>query len=256
MGDFISVGMLIAFQSLFLSTSQQVKELTQHLPSLTLGTASYLRLERLLNEGQEVDGLQDEEAVQFEKVEKEITLQGVSFAYSSEKPIIEGLHLRIPACSYVAIIGMNGSGKSTVVSLLMRFYEPTEGRVEFDGTDARHISADSLRHTMGYVAQDTELMNLSILENIRLGNPNASDAAIIDAAKAAGIHDWIAGMPEGYRTSCGEDGHALSGGQKQRIAIARALVRDPSIMLLDEATSALDPENETIINEQFAVWQV
>jgi ATP-binding cassette subfamily B protein len=91
-------------------------------------------------------------------------------------------------------------------------------------------------------------MNLSILENIRLGNPDASDAAIIDAAKAAGIHDWIAGMPEGYRTSCGEDGHALSGGQKQRIAIARALVRDPSIMLLDEATSALDPENETIIN--------
>jgi ATP-binding cassette subfamily B protein len=248
MRNYISVGMLIAFQSLFLAMSQQVRELIQHLPSLTSATASYMRIQRLLSEHKEEDGQPGKEAIHVAKVDKEISLQGVSFAYNPENPVIEKLDLIVPASNYVAIIGMNGSGKSTVVNLLLRFYEPTEGRVEFDGKDAREISADSLRNMMGYVPQDAELMNLSIRDNIRLGKPDATEDEIIEAAKAAGIHDWISRLPDGFQTSCGEDGHALSGGQKQRIAIARVLVRNPGIILLDEATSALDPESETIIN--------
>ncbi|MFC0213360.1 ATP-binding cassette domain-containing protein [Paenibacillus chartarius] len=244
----LSIGVLLAFQSLFMALSQQVKELTQQAPQLAAASASLMRIERLLSEQPGPDAAVPEAAAALEHVDTDIALQGVTFGYSSQTPVIEGLQLRVPISSYVAIIGMNGSGKSTVVSLLMRFYEPHEGSVEFDGLDVRRLSAESLRERLGYVSQDTELMRLSILENIRLGKPGATDEEVIAAAEAAGIHRWISGLPQGYDTNCGDNGHMLSGGQKQRIAIARALVRDPDILLLDEATSALDPENEAFIH--------
>ncbi|NLC08079.1 MAG: ATP-binding cassette domain-containing protein, partial [Syntrophomonadaceae bacterium] len=159
------------------------------------------------------------------------------------------INLRIPHGSYVAFVGASGSGKSTIIKLIMRFYDPRTGAITIDGKNIRSVTQQSLRAQMGIVFQENMLFNLSVRENIRLGNLEATDAEIEQAAKAAGIHDVIMNLPQGYDTFVGEGGGFLSGGQRQRLAIARALLRNPRILLLDEATSFLDPANETAINQ-------
>jgi ATP-binding cassette subfamily B protein len=182
------------------------------------------------------------------QLNQEIRLSQVSFTYSKHvKNVIDKLDIRVPAYSYTAIVGKNGSGKSTIINLLMRFYEPSDGQVEMDGTDTRRLSAADIREMTGYVSQENILFNLSIKENILLGKPSATDEEVDAAAQSAGIYDWILGLPDGYKTKCGENGKTLSGGQRQRVSIARALIRKPSILVLDEAASALDPESEDII---------
>ena len=174
-------------------------------------------------------------AVQFEEVR---------FGYDDERPILNGLNLEIPAGSTVAIVGPSGSGKSTLGRLLFRFYDVTGGAVRIDGQDIRDVTQDSLHAAIGVVPQDTVLFNDTIGYNIAYGRENTTQAQIEEAARAAQIHEFIAGLPQGYDTQVGERGLKLSGGEKQRVGIARTLLKEPVILLLDEATSALDSETE------------
>ncbi|HLX58324.1 MAG TPA: ATP-binding cassette domain-containing protein, partial [Ktedonobacteraceae bacterium] len=165
-----------------------------------------------------------------------------------DQPTLHDLNLDIPAGANVALVGPSGCGKSTTLNLILRFYDPQQGHVIFDGVDLREAALDSVRGQMGIVFQDNVLFNISIRENIRLGKLAATDAEVEDAAKAAEIHELIMSMPQGYDTVVGERGGRLSGGQRQRVAIARVILRNPAILLLDEATSALDPRTEAAIN--------
>lgn len=147
----------------------------------------------------------------------------------------------------VAIVGPSGAGKSTVFQLLLRFYDPSRGRIVLDGVDSSEMSLHDLRHRIGIVPQDAVIFSTSALENIRYGNPGASDEMVVSAARAAFAHDFILALPDGYGTFLGERGLRLSGGQRQRIAIARAILKNPPLLLLDEATSALDAESERMV---------
>ncbi|MCB9177096.1 MAG: ABC transporter ATP-binding protein [Caldilineae bacterium] len=177
----------------------------------------------------------------------EIRFEDVDFAYSDGRPVIEGLRLEMPAGDTVAIVGPTGSGKTTLIKLLLRFYDPTAGRITLDGQDLRALELSSLRSAIGLVSQDVYLFHGSVRENIAYGRPEASEAEVVEAAKVAEAHDFILQLPQGYDTLVGERGQKLSGGQRQRISIARAVLVDPPVLVLDEATSSVDNETEAAI---------
>jgi len=174
----------------------------------------------------------------------------VQFAYESNRPILHGIDIEIPAGKTVAVVGSSGAGKSTLARLLYRFYDVNAGRIEINGVDVRDLTQDSLRQHVGIVPQDTVLFNDSIAYNIRYGRPDATMDEVIEAAKAARIHQFIEALPAGYDTPVGERGLKLSGGEKQRVAIARTLLKNPPILIFDEATSALDSGNERAIQAE------
>ncbi len=179
----------------------------------------------------------------------EVVLDRVEFGYDAARPILKGISLTVGAGQRVAIVGPSGSGKSTIGRLLFRFYDVTGGSLRIDGQDVRDVTQDSLHQAIGVVPQDTVLFNDSIFYNIAYGRPEATRAEIEGAARAAKIHDFIMGLPEGYDTMVGERGLKLSGGEKQRVGIARTLLKNPPILLLDEATSALDTQTERDIQD-------
>ncbi|MGF1489606.1 MAG: ABC transporter ATP-binding protein [Prochloraceae cyanobacterium] len=181
------------------------------------------------------------------EIEGEINLNDVTFAYGDRKPIIENLSLNIPKGKTIAIVGSTGSGKSTIVKLLLRLYELQSGSITLDGKDIKDIFLSDLRRAIGWVSQDVYLFHGTVKENIAYGNPDAGSKSIIMAAKLAEAHDFIIDLPQGYDTIVGERGQKLSGGQRQRLAIARAILKDPPILILDEATSAVDNETEAAI---------
>ncbi|HRK42650.1 MAG TPA: ABC transporter ATP-binding protein/permease [Gemmobacter sp.] len=176
-----------------------------------------------------------------------VRFEDVRFAYDSERPILKGVTIDVPAGQTIALVGPSGSGKSTVGRLLFRFYDVTGGAVTIDGQDIRDITQDSLHAAIGVVPQDTVLFNDTIFYNIAYGRPEATREEVEAAAKAAKIHDFILSLPDGYATTVGERGLKLSGGEKQRVGIARTLLKNPPILLLDEATSALDTQTEADI---------
>ena len=176
-------------------------------------------------------------------------VEGVSFAYDPRNPVLSNLSFEAKPGELIAFVGPTGAGKTTVINLLHRFYDPTEGRLTIDGHDLRQVSVESWYRQIALVPQETILFGGTILDNIRYGNLEASEAVVQAASKAAYAHDFITGLPDGYHTVVGEKGVNLSGGQRQRIAIARAILKNPRILLLDEATSSLDTESERLVQD-------
>ena len=207
------------------------------------------RMFELLEKQREVADLPSAQALQLTQP-PEVRFESVFFAYEPDRPILHGISLTIPAGKTVAVVGPSGSGKSTLARLLFRFYDAQEGSIRIDGQDIKHLTQDSVRRAIGIVPQDTVLFNDTVYYNIAYGQTAASKEQVEEAAKSARIHDFIASTPQGYETMVGERGLKLSGGEKQRVAIARTLLKNPSILIFDEATSALDSSNERAIQTE------
>lgn len=185
----------------------------------------------------------------FQGIRKEVAFHHVWFSYRDGEPVLRDVDFTVPAGTVVALVGPSGAGKSTLMDLLGRFYEPTSGRIEIDGVDVQELSISSLRQKLGIVSQETVLFHDTVRSNIAYGLEDVSEEAVVEAARAAHAHGFIERLPRGYDTVVGERGTQLSGGQRQRIAIARAILRDPPILILDEATSALDSESERLVQQ-------
>lgn len=217
----------------------------------------YEDLMRAVGASERVFELLDREAsvssgtLKLEHVSGRVALSAVNFAYPAraDVPVLAGVDLVLEPDQVVALVGPSGGGKSTISALVSRFYDPDAGSVSLDGVDYRELEPEWLRKQVGVVAQDPVLFATSVAQNIRYGRPDASDEDVEKAARAANIHEFVAGLPEQYQTIVGERGVRLSGGQKQRVAIARALLKDPRVLILDEATSALDAESEFLVQD-------
>ncbi len=207
------------------------------------------RMFELLEKQREVADLPSAQALQLTQP-PEVRFENVFFAYEPDRPILHGISLTIPAGKTVAVVGPSGSGKSTLARLLFRFYDAQDGSIRIDGQDIKQLTQDSVRRAIGIVPQDTVLFNDTVYYNIAYGQTAASKEQVEEAAKSARIHDFIASTPQGYETMVGERGLKLSGGEKQRVAIARTLLKNPSILIFDEATSALDSTNERAIQAE------
>ncbi len=224
-----------------------IKKLGKLHTKIQKATASLDRIEYVIDYPDELP--EAEKPVPFESIKGRVQFEGVTFAYD-EQPALKGINLDIPAGQVVALVGPSGAGKSTFASLIPRFYDVNEGSVWVDGHDVRAVRKHDLRDLIAVVSQAPVLFNESVLENIRIGKPSASDAEVIEAAKKAHAHEFIENILEdSYQTKVGEKGTCLSGGQRQRIAIARAFLKNAPILILDEATSALDSESEAKIQD-------
>jgi ATP-binding cassette subfamily B protein len=242
----ITIGTLVTFESVFWEISYNIGHFTEFLPVLIEGAGSVQHINDLLAEP--VYDVEPVAAPALPRLAHDIVFDHVSFSYTGSEPQLDNITCTIPRGTHVAIVGPSGAGKSTMVALLLRLHDPTAGAVKIDGQDVRTYTRDSLRAQIAVVFQDNFLFDMSIRDNIRLGNLTATDAEVEAAAQAAEIHRFIQSLPHGYDTMVGERGVRLSGGQRQRIAIARALVRNPAILILDEAASALDQATEAAIN--------
>jgi ATP-binding cassette subfamily B protein len=214
------------------------------------GVAGFRRYTELLDT--EPDIVDAPDAIKVEALRGDIRYEGVAFGYSATARVLRGIDLAIAAGETVAFVGPSGAGKTTICSLLPRFYEPDAGRITIDGIDIRRMTLESLRSQIGIVQQDVFLFGGTIRENIAYGRLDATDAEIADAARRARLDEMIAGLPAGLDTVVGERGVKLSGGQKQRLAIARMFLKNPAILILDEATSALDTATELAIQRSLA----
>ncbi|SHG52863.1 ABC transporter ATP-binding protein [Ornithinibacillus halophilus] len=246
--DSLSLGAMAAFVGYMERVYSPLRRLINSSTVLVQSIASIDRVFELMNEKYDINDKTD--AKELGRVEGKIDFENISFRYEeNEAEVLKNVNLNVTAGETIAFVGMSGGGKSTLISLLPRFYDVTGGAIKVDGTDIRDVEARSLRNNIGMVLQDNILFSESIAVNIRMGNPYATDEEVMEAAKAANAHDFIKDLPQGYDTLVGERGVKLSGGQKQRIAIARVFLKNPPILIFDEATSALDLESEHTIQE-------
>jgi len=246
----LTVGTLVSFETVFLTLSHSLSYVSQYVPSLVQAAGSLQHIQRLLDRRPQVEDAPG--AADLPRLAAGLSFDGVTFGYPDEPPVIRDLSLEIRRGEFVAFVGSSGSGKSTLLNLLLRFYDPRQGSISIDGRDLRSVTQRSLRAQMAVVFQENVLFNTTVRENIRMGSPRATDEEVESAARAAEIHDFISSLPQGYDTPAGERGGRFSGGQRQRLAIARAILRDPAILILDEATSALDPASEAAVNATLA----
>jgi ABC-type multidrug transport system fused ATPase/permease subunit len=241
----LTLGELVAFVTYMSLLVRPVRRFGMILPALANASAAGERIFEILDVASEVRDAPD--AVPLPPVRGHVCFQNVSFRYFQRHMVLEDVSFEALPGQVIALLGQTGSGKSSIISLIPRFYDPTAGRLTIDGRDIRSVKLNSLRDQIGIVLQETTLFAASIRENIRFGKPGATEADIVAAARASQAHGFISQMPEGYDTRVGERGVTLSGGQKQRIAIARALLKDPRILILDDATASVDSDTERLI---------
>jgi ATP-binding cassette, subfamily B, putative efflux pump len=247
-GGNLTLGTMVAFVGYMDRVYSPLRRLINSGTVLTQSIASMDRVFEFLDE--EYDITDKDDAKELTNVKGEVEFKNVSFHYAeNENEVLKNISLKIKQGETIAFVGMSGGGKSTLISLIPRFYDVTEGTILIDGQDIRNMKVRSLRDKIGMVLQDNILFSDSVATNIKMGNPNATKEEVIAAAKAANAHDFIMELPNGYDTLVGERGVKLSGGQKQRVAIARVFLKNPPILILDEATSALDLESEHLIQE-------
>ncbi|MEQ6356672.1 ABC transporter ATP-binding protein [Lysinibacillus sp. M3] len=248
----LSIGTMVAFIAYIERLYGPLRRLVSSSTMLTQSIASMDRMFELIDEPYEIKNKAN--ALELPRIKGEVRFDNVNFQYEEEgSQILNNINFTINPGETVAFVGMSGGGKSTIISLIPRFYDTTSGTVCIDDYDVRDVSLHSLRSQIGIVLQDNILFSDSVKENILMGKPDASDEEVIAAAKAANAHDFIMSLPDGYDTKVGERGVKLSGGQKQRVAIARVFLKNPPILILDEATSALDLESEALIQESLDV---
>jgi ATP-binding cassette, subfamily B, bacterial len=248
----MTIGTLIAFTTLQNNLFRPLTGLLNTGVSVVSSLALFARIFEYLDLPVDIDEPARPVDIDPTMISGHVRLEDVSFSYGgADRAALSGIDLDIPAGTTVALVGETGSGKTTLASLIARLYDPAEGSVSIDGIDIRDFKLADLAAVVGVVSQETYLLHTTVRENLRYAKPGATDAEIEAAARAAQIHDLIAGLPDGYDTMVGSRGHRFSGGEKQRIAIARTLLRDPRVLVLDEATSALDSETERAVQKAF-----
>jgi subfamily B ATP-binding cassette protein MsbA len=236
------IGFIIVFSQLM----RPISSVSQCISNLNKASASQERINAILSADEKI--YETDQPIALKEVQTSIEYKNVYFKYKDED-VLKDISFSIPQGKTVALVGESGSGKSTIADLLPRFYDVQRGQILFDGVDVKNASLFDLRHHIGIVSQESILFNATVRENIAFGMPNASIEEITKAAKIANAHDFISALEKNYDTTIGERGNKLSGGQKQRLSIARAILKNPSVLILDEATSALDTESEKLVQE-------
>ncbi|MFB6135675.1 MAG: ABC transporter ATP-binding protein [Halobacteriaceae archaeon] len=249
----VTAGVLVMFLSYTQRFMWPMRQFGQILNSYQYAEAACQRILGLIDQPRTVEEADD--AVVLSEVEGRVEYDGVSFAYRGDhgvEEVLRDVSFAADPGTYVGLVGPTGAGKTTLVKLLLRFYDVDEGAVRLDGHDVRDVTTESLRHAVGYVSQDPFLFYGTVRENVAYGTPDVDDEAVREAAVRAGAHEFVEELPEGYDTMVGERGVKLSGGQRQRVSIARALLKDPDVLILDEATSHVDNETEVLIQDSLA----
>jgi len=243
----ITAGALVAFLSYAVNISNPIKRLSRVIGNIQKALAAAQRVFDVLDLPELIQNVPN--AKLLPPVKGSVAFKNVSFAYNADEPILDDVSFEATPGQVVALVGPSGAGKSTVASLLPRFYDVTSGSIVIDGHDIREVTMESLREQVGIVPQETMLFNGSVYDNILYGRLDATEEEVFAAAKAANAHNFIMELPNGYETQLGDRGVNISGGQRQRIAIARAILKNPQILILDEATSALDTESERVVQD-------
>lgn len=237
----------LVFIGVFFQLLDPAKKLSNAISAIQGGMASLERVSEVLDYDLKVEEI--ENPVPISTLNSQIEFKNIGFYYDRDNIILKNFSLVVPKGKTVALVGQSGSGKTTIANLLARFYDVAEGEILIDGVNIKHLNLKQYRSLLGMVTQESVLFNDSVYNNILMGKPEATEQEVVEAAKIANAHEFISNLPDGYHTNIGDDGNKLSGGQKQRVSIARAVLKNPPVMILDEATSALDTESERMVQD-------